>query len=225
MEQVVIGIVTAVGAPLLLAGIVLLLAAILGHPIKIGPVEVPAPPSGKRWRWILVGILLIALAVAIIIAGLVALDRLDDGSDDGDNTAVTPTPTQATATATVSTVTPNPTAETPTLDDLTGEWRARDAAEGELFFLAINRGNSSTEATIEGSYQGSFGVILLPARDADFIEGVLVQDDPWIVETSVNQVRVASATRSGAALEVELERCTVGQLGTTCTSSSQTLVR
>lgn len=222
MEQVVVVSVTALGVPVVLAGVAMLIAVVLGQEFKLGPISVPKPPDDDRSRWVRLALLLIAIGLAVIAGGVVVLDRLANGSDDGGPEDATATaaasPTTVTAT---STVTPEPT---PTVEDLFGRWRTLEASQGEVLSLTISAGDVS-DATIEGAYQGSFGVILLSERDATFVDGRLVQDSPWAVETSVTQIRVSSAGRAGTALDVELETCSVGQLGTTCTTATQTLVR
>ena len=94
-----------------------------------------------------------------------------------------------------------------------------------MLSLTISAGDVS-DATIEGAYQGSFGVILLSERDATFVDGRLVQDSPWAVETSVTQNPgfVGPGGRGPHSMSNSRPAPSVSS-GTTCTTATQTLVR
>lgn len=229
MEQAILGVITAVGLPLVLASVAFILAAYLEREIGIGPIKAPAPEPSLRGRWVGSGAVLGVAGVALIAGGAFALAN----SKDKDNEPASPTATAGTATAspvnpspTVSALaaTQTPTARAVTLLDLAGQWRTRNASEGDLLSLTITA-TSGTAARIEGAYQARFGVLPLDARDAAFSNGVLRSSAQWALGTSVDRLRLSSAVLEDGQLKVEIEHCVVGQLGTTCTPRTNTLVR
>ena len=229
MDQAILGVVTAVGLPLVLASVAFILAAYLEREIGIGPIKAPAPTPALRNRWLGSGAVLGMVGLALTAGGTFALANSRDDDEPG------PEPSSTVATVTVTpTVTPSgstptvratPATQAPvTLLDLTGRWRARNASEGDLLTLTITA-TSDTAARIEGAYQGRNGVLPLDARDATFSNGTLRSSAQWVLGTSVDRLRLSAATIEGGQLKVEIEHCTVGQLGTSCSNRTNTLVR
>ena len=234
MLEILSTIATAIGVPLLLASIAFFLAGYLGKEIGIGPVKAPAPEPGKRDRWMRAATGLAVVSLALLGAAAFLLVRAATEEDEPPPSTATPAVTTGANTPRVSTpATPGtPTAAPPTatsvpvLTDFAGEWRNRQASAGDLIRLTITvtvRGGTSTK--VSGAYQDRLGVLLLPDRDGVFSGGVIRVSEDWPLGTSVDRLRLTSIQLRGANLEVVVEHCVVGQLGTTCTPRTNTLVR
>jgi hypothetical protein len=111
------------------------------------------------------------------------------------------------------------------LSSFAGKWRVSTrASAGDLLALTI-RVTSPNSAAVEGSLQGSTGVLELREVPASFAEGTL-RSENWNVRTSVDQYRIRAARLEAGALVVEFEHCVVGQLGTNCEPPrTNTLIR
>lgn len=222
MVEILSTIATAIGVPLLLASIALFLAGYLGKEIGIGPVKAPAPEPGKRARWIRAAVALFLIGLTLLTAAAVTLVRASREGNTVVPPVLSPTAVVGTGTRQFATPTSAPTVVTPAA--FAGDWRNRQASAGDLLVLKITV-TGATTMKVSGSYQDRIGVIVLSERDGVFANSVLAVSQEWGLGTSVDRLRLSSARLQGANLEVVLEHCVVGMLGSTCTPRTNTLVR